>query len=427
MKGRLYYIALACLSLLLLWEVQDLAKFHTSTPPPNSDFSAYYLGAERLFADPATLYELEAPVHSAGYIYPPLSILLFLPFALFDYETAYLLFVSVIAIALVMSVWCVTRARQYVSFSQPADNHTDPDKHAKSALFALMVLSSGPAFNTSVSGQVNSIVLALCLGGVLLGLRRQHLLGGALLAFACWIKIYPVLLIMAMLSIKSQRKTALLSIAAGVLLPVAALPLVPAVVYDHYFLQLLPTLSGKILSTLSNQSITGSAVRLLLPAEQWLIWVEMDVPKWIRLLNAAILATVIAMFSFSRISRSPDVLLVAFLALAFIPLIAPWGWGHSFLFVIPLVAHCAVYGERLETRIVAIIAWLLLLVPAYSTLTPLRPLGGFIMGVLYFRYFIAASAVILVAVAWGYSTARGLSARPAPACSPDAIDANKNM
>ena len=41
----------------------------------------------------------------------------------------------------------------------------------------------------------------------------------------------------------------------------------------------------------------------------------MDVPKWIRLLNAAILATVIAMFSFTRISRSPDVLLVTFLAL----------------------------------------------------------------------------------------------------------------
>jgi len=421
MKAKLYYIALASLSLLLLWEVQDLAKFHTSTPPPNSDFSAYYLGAERLLADPATLYELSAAVHSAGYIYPPLSILLFLPFALFDYETAYLLFVSSIAIALIVLVWCVTRARQHVSLSGSVD------KHAKSALFALLVLTSGPAFNTSVSGQVNSIVLALCLGGVLLGLRRQHLLGGVLLAFACWIKIYPVLLIVAMLSIKSQRKTALFSIATGVLLPVAALPLVPPVVYDHYFLQLLPTLSGKILSTLSNQSITGSAVRLLLPTDQWLVWVEMDVPKWVRLLNAAILATVIAMFSFTRISRSRDVLLVTFLALAFIPLIAPWGWGHSFLFVIPLVAHCGVYGKRLETRVVGIVAWLLLLVPAYSTLTPLRPLGGFVMGVLYFRYFIAASAVILVAVAWGYSTARSLGAHHTLAYSPDAIDANKNM
>ena len=69
------------------------------------------------------------------------------------------------------------------------------DNHAKSALFALLVLVSGPAFYTSVSGQVNSIVLALCLGGVLLGLRRQHLLGGVMLAFACWIKIYPVPLI----------------------------------------------------------------------------------------------------------------------------------------------------------------------------------------------------------------------------------------
>ena len=386
-------------------------KFHTS--PPNTDFSVYYLAAERLLTDPAALYELEAPVHSAGYIYPPLSILLFLPFALFEYHTAYLLFVSVIAIALIMSVWCAIQARQYVSFSGCGDHNTSSGNRVKSALFALLVLSSGPAFYTSVSGQVNSIVLALCLGGVLLGLRRQHLLGGAMLAFACWIKIYPVLLIMAMLSIKSQRTTAVFSIAAGVVLPIVAFPLVPPIVYDHYFLQLLPTLSGKILSTLSNQSITASVLRLLLPVDQWLVWVEMDVPKWIRLLNAAILATVIAMFSFTRISKAPDVLLVMFLALAFIPLIAPWGWGHSFLFVIPLAAHCAVYGERLETRIVAIVAWLLLLVPAYSTLTPLRPLGGFIMGILYFRYFIAASAVILVAVVWSYSTARDDRTAPA--------------
>src|SRR5690349_17451427 len=113
MKATLYYTVLACLSLLLLWEVQDLAKFHTAMPNgPNTDFSVYYLGAERVLTDPATLYELEAPAHSAGYIYPPLSILLFIPFTLFEYYTAYLLFVSVIAIALIMSIWCVIRARQ---------------------------------------------------------------------------------------------------------------------------------------------------------------------------------------------------------------------------------------------------------------------------------------------------------------------------
>ena len=148
MKGRLYYIALACLSLLLLWEVQDLAKFHTSTPPPNSDFSAYYLGAERLLADPAMLYELDAPVHSAGYIYPPLSILLFLPFALFDYHIAYLLFVSVIAIALFMSVWCVNRRGS-------------------------MFLSPGPQI--IIQAQESCEVSIVCLAGALQRPRLQYI------------------------------------------------------------------------------------------------------------------------------------------------------------------------------------------------------------------------------------------------------------
>ncbi|MEO6564343.1 MAG: glycosyltransferase 87 family protein [Nitrosospira sp.] len=399
MSTKLYYAALASLSLLLLWELQDLVKFHASMPEgPNTDFSVYYFAAERVLSHPATLYEFEATLNFAGYTYPPLSILLFVPFTLFDYYTAYILFQFVSVIALMVAIWCMILARQRVSPELRID-------HRKSALFALLVLASGPAFSTSVSGQVNSVVLALCLGAILFGMRRQPLVGGAMLAFACWIKIYPVLLVVAMLGIKSQRATAFFSIAAGVLLLVAMLPLIPFVLYEHYFLHLLPVMGGKITSHLYNQSVTASAIRLSLPVDQWFAWLTIDVPRWVRLLNAAILVGVLAMFSFTRLSKSSDSLLVTLLALAFIPLIAPLGWGHSFLFTIPLVAYCAVYCERPAIRLTAVVAWFLLLVPAYSILGPLRQLGALVVvEVLYFRYFLAACAVISVALAWAYST-----------------------
>jgi len=397
---RLYYLLLACLSLLLLWEAQDLIKFHSAFPE-KSDFSVYYSAVERLLNDSATLYEFEATLNFAGYTYPPLSILLFVPFALFDYYPAFILFQSVIAVALVVAIWCAIRIRQHIFSEQIID-------HSKSALFALLVLASGPAFLTSVSGQVNSIVLALCLGAVFLGMRQQPLLGGSLLAFACWIKIYPVLLLVAMLSIKSLRRTAFFSIVTGLLLPIAMLPLVPLVLYDQYFLHLLPIMGGKIESALSNQSITATVVRLSLPIDQWRAWLRIDVPGWIRVLNASVLVAVLAMFSFTRIFRSPDVLLVTLLALAFIPLIAPLGWAHSYLFTIPLVAYCAVYCEQFAIRLVAVVAWLLLLVPAYSTLDPLRQFGELVVEVLYFRYFLAAGVVICGATLWAYHT-RNLS------------------
>ena len=203
-------------------------------------------------------------------------------------------------------------------------------------------------------------------------MRRQFLIGGAMLAFACWIKIYPALLVIAMLNVKSQRAMALFSIAGGVLFPVMALFLVPLVLYDHYFLQLLPVMGGKTISDLSNQSVTGTAIRLSLPVDQWLTSVMVEVPGWVRLLNVGILGAVLAMFNFTRISKSPDTLLITLLALAFIPLIAPLGWGHSFLFVVPLVAYCVVYSERFEVRAIAVLAWLFLLIPAYSFLSPLR-------------------------------------------------------
>ncbi|MEP6879726.1 MAG: glycosyltransferase family 87 protein [Nitrosospira sp.] len=397
MSTKLYYTAFTCLSLLLLWEVQDLVKFHALLPNgPRSDFSVYYFAAERVLSHPATLYEFEATLNFAGYTYPPLSILLFIPFTLFDYYTAYILFQFVSVIALIVAIWCIILARQHVSPELRID-------HRKYTLFALLVLASGPAFSTSVSGQVNSVVLALCLGAVVFGMRRQPLVGGTMLAFACWIKIYPVLLVVAMLGIKSQRTTALFSIAAGVLLPVMMLFLVPLVLYDHYFLQLLPVMGGKIVSDLSNQSITASAIRLSLPIDLWTTWVQIDAPRWARLLNAAILVAILAMFSFTRISRSFDSLLVILLALAFIPLIAPLGWGHSYLFTVPLVAYCAIYCERPAIRLVAGVAWLLLLVPAYSILGPLQQFGTLVVGVLYFRYFLAAWAVISVAVVWAYS------------------------
>jgi hypothetical protein len=206
-----------------------------------------------------------------------------------------------------------------------------------------------------------------------------------------------------MLSIKSLRLTAFISVMACVLLPIAMTPLVPLVLYDQYFLQLLPVMAGKVTSNLSNQSITATIIRVSVPVNEWSEWINVDVPSWVRALNGTVLVGVMAMFSFTRISKFPDFLLVTLLSLAFIPLIAPLGWGHSYLFSMPLVAYCIVYCEQMAIRVVAAIAWLLLLVPAYSILSPLRQFAAPVVEVLYFRYFIAVWAVILFALAWVYN------------------------
>ena len=396
---RLYNIAIVGLGLLLIWEFQDLVKFHSThllPDGPSSDFSVYYYAAQRVLNNSASLYEFGATLNLAGYTYPPLGVLLFAPFTLFDYHTAYILFQFGSAIALMGAIWCALDVRNRIFPQLPID-------YSRSTFFALLILASGPAFTTSVSGQVNSIVLVLCVGGILMGMRGKPIVGGIMLAFACWIKIYPVLLVVAMLSIKSLRLTAFVSVMACVLLPVAMIPLVPLVLYEQYFLQLLPVMAGKVTSNLSNQSITATIIRFSVPVNQWSEWINVDVPGWIRALNGTVLVGVMAMFSFTRISKFPDFLLVTLLSLAFIPLIAPLGWGHSYLFSMPLVAYCIVYCEQMAIRVVAAVAWFLLLVPAYSILSPLREFATPVVEVLYFRYFIAVWAVILFALAWVYN------------------------
>jgi hypothetical protein len=80
-------------------------------------------------------------------------------------------------------------------------------------------------------------------------------------------------------------------------------------------------------------------------------------------------------------------------------------------------------------RVVAAVAWLLPMVPAYSVLSPLREFAAPVVEVLYFRYFIAVCAVILFALAWVYNPKslpiEGLANAMGPACNHIAISGAK--
>jgi len=202
-----------------------------------------------------------------------------------------------------------------------------------------------------------------------------------------------------MLRTKAQGATGFWAIVVGAVLPLAALPLVPLLLYDQYFMHLLPVMGAKTVGHIYNQSITAVAVRLSLPIEAWFSFAPLDVSRWIRWLNATLLVVAVGAFVFSRIARFSDHLLLMLMVLAFMPLIAPLGWGHAYLFAIPLVAYCAVYGETPFTRLVAWLAWLLLLPPAYSLLGPVRQFGTPVVELLYSRYPIAVLGVICAALA----------------------------
>ena len=407
---------LACLACLLIYDVVDLARHvHGQAAAGHlqgSDFPVYYGFAKGLLYEPSTLYGTNEARHLGGYTYPPLSILLFLPFTPFRQTTAYLLFQAANVAALAFSCLLVLGARRHLCARE---------NWAQRVCFTLLVVTSGPSFSSFVLGQVSAMVVVLCLGAVCLSQRRRHMLAGLALAFACWTKVYPTLLLVAMLASRTHRMSGLMTLLFGILLPACFLWVVPFHLYAKYFLEVLPTLSAGIAVNVYNQSIAAWLARLSLPYDQWMSWGVVKAGLWIRIVNALVLLGAMALLVARRVRRSQDFLLVSLLALSLVPLIGPLGWGHSFLFSVFLVSYCIVFPESDAGCASALLAWLFLLVPAYSGARFLQSMPPLVRTAVHIRYPMAVALVFGIALrdlwAQHWTTTADATNAPRPAAA----------
>ncbi len=387
-------LLLLCLLCLLAYEMQDVARHihrqFVEEDLKGNDFPVYHDAARRLLDEPSTLYDIGGARGLGGYTYPPLSILLFLPFAPLRQPPAIVLFDLVSVAALLLSCLLVLRARL-----EPGAR----ESRAQAACFTLLVVTSGPSFCTIVLGQVNMLVVLLCVGAVYLSQRHRPVPAGIALAFACWIKIYPALLVVAMLGSRTHRRSGAMATAFGLLLPACFLWLVPFRLYAQYFLEVLPALSGSVHVNVYNQSIVATLLRSSIPFDQWMTWTPLKAALWIRIVNALVLLGAMALFFAGRVRRSQDFLLVSLLALSLAPLVGPLSWGHSFLFAMLLVSYCAVFLESAAGRALAFLAWLMLLPPAYSSPGFLGTMPQLVQKAVHFRYPVAVALVFGVALA----------------------------
>lgn len=152
-------------------------------------------------------------------------------------------------------------------------------------LFVLAVVASTPFYANLFAVQFNLVVLCCCAGALLAASRGYSGLAGLLLAAACWMKIYPGILLLVMLSLRTFRPTAFKAMLIGATLPVLLLPVIPSSLYFDYFLDALPHLSGQSLINLDNQSITAALGRLSFPIEQWPGYQIVQTTLPIRLVN----------------------------------------------------------------------------------------------------------------------------------------------
>jgi hypothetical protein len=197
--------ALAAIVLILFGAGQAEQRLHTV--PPRLDFSAYYV-AGRLASEkpPERLYyhslypdgRIDPAAYSDGwpevtshygvskaitFVYPPFFAVLMKPFAYFSYDVAYVLWTIVTVVLTFASIlFSLSLGEKRVS--------------VELALILIVgVFSYFPFYEELVLGQVGSLILFVCAGGIWLLSRNRIWSSAFCLALATMIKITPIIVV----------------------------------------------------------------------------------------------------------------------------------------------------------------------------------------------------------------------------------------
>jgi hypothetical protein len=190
---------------------------------------------------------------------------------------------------------------------------------------------------------------------------------------------------------------------AAAVIPVVALPLVP---FESYraFLDVLATRGDKTALHITNQSLMGFMERFRVAPELFLNWTgkeAVSASAGIRAMNWICGAAVIA-FLWARAKVNANAAVQSTAALiALAAVIAPLGWGHTYLLIVPLViTHLASLRRSpdLATAVVCACA-LALMIPSGRRFSLIELWPGWVENVAYSRYLFAT--MILIALPLG--------------------------
>jgi hypothetical protein len=357
-----------------------------------TDFHYYYEAAVRFRADASKLY-LPTDDVIAGFAYPPPAIV---PFVLLSHAplgVAFLIFTVASYVAVPGAVW------MWLHHLRDRGHRIDG---ATTAAITLIALALGPTYMNAIFGQVNAFVLECSVAFVTLAALRP-IGSGISLAAGAWLKIYPALLAAAAFWDRRLWRAVASAAVAAVLIAIIVLPVVPISSYSA-FLDVLATRGDKTALHITNQSLMGFIERFSVAPELFLNWTGKEavtVSVVVRAVNVTFGAVVLVVL-WSRVKANPDAAVHSAAALiALAAVMAPLGWGHTYVLVLPLVATHLASPRRSPPFNAAIVCAcvLALMVPAGRRFSFIEHMPAWLQNVAYSRYLIAT--MILIALPHG--------------------------
>ena len=354
-----------------------------------TDFHYYYDAAVRFRGDRGRLYQLSDDV-IAGFAYPPPAILPFVPLSYLPLGASLMLFTlgSYAALLAAVIAWCRHLQQQGVAV----------DRRMRAAV-CVIAMAFAPTYMNAVFGQVNAFVLACSVGFVAL-LSRRPGTAGALLAAGFWLKIYPVLTaVVGLWNRRAWRPLAFAVVASAALILITLL-VIPWSAYVVFTGDVLPARFDKTAVHIANQSLLAFLERFALAPVQFLNWTgeeAVTVAPALRALNWGIGVAVMAML-WRRAVHGPRVEAVDSTAgvVALAAVIAPLGWGHTFVFVLPLVIlHLvSLHDARPTAKAIVGLCVAAMMIPATRRFSLVEQLMPWAQNLFYSRYLLAALVLI---------------------------------
>jgi alpha-1,2-mannosyltransferase len=388
-KALLWILAGASL-LLLAYEGWTLIGFvlRPLLANPNAlqtDFHYYYDAARRFTADRMRLYQLSDDV-IAGFAYPPPAIVPFMWLARWPLGTA------LVAWTIISYLMILVSLQQWLKYLR-ANGHVIDRTTAIAA--GLVAFAIGPTYMNAIFGQVNALVLASAVAFVRLA-PLAAMEAGILLALGTWLKIYPAYLAVIGLWDRKTWKAIAWTIAFGIVIAVVFLPVVSLPSYRSFLFDVLARRFDKTAIQITNQSLVAFIERFRFAPDFYTYWTGQEAVTVSRLASAINLAfAAIATVSLA-IVRIPQERKAATL-MALIAVIAPLGWGHTYVMVLPLVM-LSLITMRDASTIVAVITALCVLafmVPSGRRL-PIDFMPGWLENIVYSRYLLATLLLMLI-------------------------------
>jgi len=294
-----------------------IGAFKRAFRPHGKDFTSYLTASKALLND-SDPYDSDTPF---PYLYPPLLAFLLIPLLFVPYGVAVFLWFFVNAVALCLSGWLILKSseNQSIGFSQ---------------LGITLLLLVAPLQSNFLNGQVNAVVLLLCLSFFYFGATSRKLTAGFFLAFAIVMKVMPIVLL-GFLLFRKRFKELLYT-----LLFITLLALLPALIVQGQIVDLYDPFV-KVMTHYANQPVHFEEGKKFFSLEAFLAYAGLDVfeSRWFSKLF--VLAAIAGLELFRVIKKVEDRPFAWFSLYLVVPLlISPLSEIHHFVLCIPAAVLC---------------------------------------------------------------------------------------